>query len=206
MTIEIRPATLADLPMLERRCWPGGEEEMSARITTQGTCSLIALDAGRPVAQLYVRAYQRGYRSPGGLHDGSWWADFSGADETLTIPVRTAVLGCWHVGRVRDPDGAEHEAAQYRGRGIGVGLLEAAVAWLHADGTPFSALVAKAAEHEDRTYLGWLGGLPEGAFTVLGFTRAGTYDDPYILAEPGAVPEAAAVATPARFQIMLYSP
>ena len=205
MTIEVRPATLADLPLLERRCWPGGDEEMRARIVAQGTCSLIALDAGRPVAQRYIRQYERGYRSPAGLHEGSWWADFSGADETLALPARTAVLGCWHVGRIRDADGAEHEAAQYRGRGIGVGLLGAAVDWLHADGTPFSALVAKAAATEERAYLGWLGGLPESAFTSLGFTRAGSYDDPYIRAEPAAVPAAATVATPARFQIMLYS-
>ncbi len=176
---------------------------MQERIARQGTCSIVALDGGRPVAQLYLRAYRPGFRSPGGLHDGAWWADLSGVEDAVELPARTAMLGCWHVGRVRDPDGAEHEAAQYRGRGIGVGLLEAAVAWLHADGTPFSALVAKAAEHEDRVYLGWLGGLPEDAFTALGFTRRGTYDDPYILAEPTAVPSPAAVDHPARFHVMV---
>ena len=53
MDIEIRPATAADLPALECRCWRGGEEVMRSRIEAQGTCSIIGLDAGRPVAQLY---------------------------------------------------------------------------------------------------------------------------------------------------------
>jgi hypothetical protein len=204
MTIDIRPATIGDLPLLERRCWRGGEQEMRSRIATQGTCSIVALDDGRPVAQLYIRALQPGYRSPRGLHDGSWWADLSGVDERLALP-ESAALGCWHVGRLRDADGTEHEAEQYRGRGIGLSLLHGAVAWLRTGTTPFSALIAKAASTDDRAYLGWLGGLPVEAFTAAGFTRLVTFDDPYILAEPSAVPAAATAPEPARFHLMLLA-
>ena len=203
--IEIRPATESDLPLLERRCWPGGEAEMRARIATQGTCAMLALDGGRPVSQLYIRAYQPGYRAPGGLHDGSWWADLSGADSNLTLPKRTAALGCWHVGRIREPDGTEHEAPAYRGRGLGLALLRGAVDWLRSGAAPFDALVAKAAATDDRVYLGWLGGLPIDAFTRFGFVRLLTYDDPYLLAEPAAVPAGTQAEQTARFHLMLLT-
>jgi len=201
--IAIRPATPADLPLLERRCWPGGEAEMRGRIEAQGTCSLLALDGGRPVGQLYVRAYVPGYRAPGGLHDGSWWADLAGAEEGLTLPERTAALGCWHVGRVREADGTEREAPEYRGRGIGVALLRGAVDWLRSGAGPFDALVAKTAGTERREYLGWLGGLPLGEFTALGFQPLLAFQDPYLLAEPDAVPVEGRVEEPARFHLAL---
>jgi hypothetical protein len=202
--IEIRPAAMADLPQLERRCWPGGEAEMRDRIEAQGTCSILALERGRPVGQLYVRAYIPGHRSPKGLHEGSWWADLSGAAGGLDLPERTAALGCWHVGRVRETDGTEREAPEYRGRGLGIGLLRGAVAWLRSGEAPFEALVAKAADTEDRAYLGWLGGLPLPAFVGLGFRPLLTYEDPYILAEPSAVPVDARVEHPARFHLVLF--
>jgi hypothetical protein len=203
MDIEIRPATAADLPALERRCWRGGEEEMGRRIEDQGTCSIIALDAGRPVAQLHLRGYVRGFRSPRGLHDGSWWADLSGVEDEIELPARTAMLGCWHVGRVREADGTETEAEEYRGRGVGAGLLAGVVDWLRSAAAPFDALAAKAADSSDRGYLGWLGGLPLGAFESLGFERRASFDDPYILADPEAVPESAVAEHPARFHLVV---
>ena len=206
MDIQIRPATAADLPALERRCLWGGEDEMRTRIASQGTCSIIALDGGRPIGQLYVRALESGFRSPGGLHDGAWWADLAGIDESLRLPGRTAMLGCWHVGRVREPDGTEREAEEYRGRGIGIALVEGAIAWLRTGHAPFDGLAAKAADSEDRAYLGWLGGLPLSAFEALGFKRLAIYDDPYLLAEPTAVPGTVTVESPARFHLVHFQP
>jgi GNAT superfamily N-acetyltransferase len=203
MAIEIRSATKADLPLLERRCWRGGEEEMRARIAAQGTCSIIALDDGRPVAQLYLRAYQPGFRSPGGLHDGAWWADLSGVPDAGELPARTVMLGCWHVGRLRDPDGSEREDDSFRGRGIGTALLDTAIAWLRSPDAPFDALAAKAADTEQPSYLGWLGGLPLSIFEVRGFRRVASFDDPYLRAEPAAVPDAAATENPARFHLVV---
>lgn len=205
MVLEIRPATIADLPSLERRCWRGGEAEMERRIGTQGTCSLIVVDDGRTVGQLYLRAYEPGARSPSGLHDGAWWADLKGVEGHVSLPERTAILGCWHVGRVRLPDGTEAEAEEYRGRGLGIALLEAAVRWLDAGSGPFDALAAKAADTEERAYLGWLGGLPHAPFEALSFRTVATFDDPYLVAEPDAVPEAARAVTehPARFHLMV---
>jgi GNAT superfamily N-acetyltransferase len=203
MDIEIRPATVADLPALERRCWRGDEEEMLRRMEEQGTCSIIALDAGRPVAQLYLRGYVRGFRSPRGLHDGSWWADLTGVEESLELPARTAMLGCWHVGRLREADGTETDAEEYRGRGVGAGLLSGAVEWLRSGGAPFDALAAKASDSTDRGYLGWVGGLPLDSFESVGFERQASFDDPYLLAEPEAVPPSAVAERPARFHLVL---
>ena len=75
MNLEIRPATLADLPSIERMCWRNGEAEMRARIETAGTCSIIGLDQGRVVAQLYIRRYEPGFRSPRGMLEGDFWAE-----------------------------------------------------------------------------------------------------------------------------------
>jgi GNAT superfamily N-acetyltransferase len=201
--LEIRPATLADLPGLERRCWAGGEEEMRRRIGDQGTCSMVGLDGGRPVAQLYLRDYQRGFRAPRGAYEGAWWADLKGVEDRIELPARTAMLGCWHVGRVREPDGEEREAEEYRGRGVGLGLLRHAIDWLRAGSSPFEALAAKAADAEARAYLNWLGGLALPTFTELGFEPLACFEDPYIQ-ELAERPEVwSGVAHPARFHLVL---
>jgi len=200
--IEIRPAKLADVPALERRCWRGGEEEMRQRIRDQGTCSILGLDAGRPIAQLYLREYRAGFRSPNSLHDGSWWADLKGVEDTVQLPARTLILGCWHVGRVRDPDGTERDVEEYRGQGLGIGLLRAAVDWLRSPASSYDALAAKGTDSEDRGYIGWVGGLPASAFESLGFERLASFEDPYFVAEPEAVPAEAVAEHPARFHLM----
>jgi GNAT superfamily N-acetyltransferase len=204
MKLEIRPAAIDDIPKLERKCWLGGEDEMRRRIAEQGTCSILALDAGHPVGQLYIRTYRRGFRSPRGLLDGSWWADLKGVEDQVELPARTVMLGCWHVGRLRNPDGSEREAEEYRGRGIGMGLLSGAVEWLRSGSAPFEALAAKAAVSAKHGYLNWIGGLPAPAFESLSFERLTSFDDPYFLADPDVVPPEAAVERPARFHLMLF--
>jgi GNAT superfamily N-acetyltransferase len=201
--LEIRPARPADLPGLERRCWAGGEEEMQRRIREYGTCSIIGLDGGRPVAQLYLRAYQRGFRAARGAYGGAWWADLKGVEDRIELPTETAMLGCWHVGRVREQGGEEGEAEEYRGRGVGIALLRHAIEWVREGNAPFEALAAKAADTEARVYLNWLGGLALPAFTELGFESLATFEDPYIeeFAEPPEVWSTA--AHPARFHLVL---
>ena len=200
--IEIRAAHSGDLARLERKCWAGGEAEMRERMAAQGTCAIVALDDGVPVGQLYLRAYRPGFRAEKGLWEGAFWADLNGVEDRVELPERTLMLGCWHVGRVRDADGAEREAPEYRGRGIGKALLEGAVAWLGAQDR-FTALAAKATDSEDRGYIGFVGGLPLSAFTEAGFERLASYDDPCFLADPGVVPESAVAEHPARFHLVL---
>jgi GNAT superfamily N-acetyltransferase len=201
--LEIRPATLQDLPALERRCWFGGEDEMRHRITDQGTCSIIAVDEGRPIGQLYLRAYEPGYRSPAGLHDGGFWADLKGVEPEAELPARTVMLGCWHVGWARNADGTETEAPEYRGRGIGVALLKAAIDWAESEASPFDAVAAKATDSEERSYISWVGNLPLPVFEAHGFERLESFDDPYFLAEPDAVPDSVVAERPARFHLVV---
>ena len=205
--IQIRAAMADDVPLLERRCWREKEEEMYRRIDAQGTCSIIALDGDLPVAQLYLRLYQHGHRAPGGMMDGSWWADFKGleddAETEMDLPDPTLVLGCWHVGRVLLSDGSEKEAEQYRGRGLGIALFEGAMSWCRSR-PEIEALAAKATDSAERSYIGWVGGLPLSAYEELGFTRLATFDDPYFLAEPERVPETAIAEHPARFHLVRW--
>jgi GNAT superfamily N-acetyltransferase len=199
--LEIRPATLADVPRLERKCWVGGEEEMRRRVREQGTCSIIALDGELPVAQLYLRAYRTGFRS-GGLYDGAWWADLKGVEDRVELPPRTAVLGCWHVGRVREADGTDREAPEYRGRGLGKALLEAAIDWLRSE-SPFGALAAKATDCEERRYINFVGGLPLSIFESLGFERIASFDDPYFPPAAQQGPDLRVAEHPERFHLVL---
>src|SRR6266540_43124 len=106
-------------------------------------------------------------------------------------------------GPLREADGSEREDEAYRGRGIGTALLHAAVDWLRSGDAPFDALAAKAADSEQPAYLGWLGGLPVSIFEAHGFRRLATFEDPYLLAEPGAVPDAARAQNPARFHLVV---
>jgi GNAT superfamily N-acetyltransferase len=196
--------SLLNLPQLERACWGGGEEEMRRRIERDGTCSILGLDDGRPVAQLYVRAYQPGYRAPRGLHSGEFWADLKGIEAEIALPERTALLGCWHVGRVRDRDGREREAEQYRGRGVGIALARGAIDWLKRFETRFDALAVKAGASEDRSYLGYVGVLSRAMLESVGFRCMASYEDPYFAEEPDALPAEIQVDNPARFHLMLF--
>lgn len=203
MELEIRPATVDDLAGLERRCWRNGETEMRSRIESAGTCSIIGLDDGRPVAQLYIRAYQPGFRSQRGMMEGDFWADLKGVEPDIDLPDDVALLGCWHVGRTREPDGEEHEAEQYRGRGIGVALLEGAVEWLNRPDTRFNAIAVKATDSEARSYIGFVGALPRIEFETLGFECLTTFDDPYFVESPQNIPAEVEAAHPERFHLML---
>lgn len=183
---------------------------MRERLASQGTCSIVAVvngdgdeNAGRPVGQLYVRAYARGFRSPAGLRDGSWWADLKGVEGVVSLPERTAMLGCWHVGRVRDREGRESEAPEYRGQGVGLGLLRGAVEWMRSGASPFEAVAFKSADCAERPYLEWLGGLPWVDVEPLGFERLALFEDPYLVAEPEAPSPEARVPNAARFHLVV---
>ena len=203
MELEIRPATVDDLDGLERMCWHNGEAEMLRRIQSAGTCSIIALDDNNPVAQLYIRAYQRGFRSERGMLEGDFWADLKGVEPETILSPDVAMLGCWHVGRTRDADGKEHEAEQYRGQGVGVALLKGAIAWLNHDNTRFSALAAKATDSEARSYISFVGALPRVEFEALGFECLTTFEDPYFLESPENIPAEVEAQHPARFHLMM---
>lgn len=203
MQLEIRPATVDDLPGLERMCWRNGETEMRDRIERAGTCAIIGLDDGRPVAQLYIRAYQPGFRSQRGMMEGDFWADLKGVEPDIELPGDVALLGCWHVGRTREPDGEEREAEQYRGRGVGVALLKGAIEWLNQPDTPFGALAVKATDSEARSYIGFVGALPRVEFETLGFECLATFDDPYFVESPENIPAEVEAEHPERFHLML---
>ena len=63
---------------------------------------MLAFDDGRHVAQLQVRPYEPGTRSPDGLDDPLYWMDF--ADRSPSVPDGAVAVFCYHVGQVDDSE------------------------------------------------------------------------------------------------------
>ena len=146
----------------------GTADEVLRRIEELGTSAVLAFDDGRHVAQLQVRPYEPGTRSPDGLDDPLYWMDF--ADRSPSVPDGAVAVFCYHVGQVDDSD--ERDPA-YWGRGLGLALLDALLAW--ADDTGL-AVVAKGVP-EDRAVMTYLGGQPASAYEARGFAVAAAWVD-----------------------------
>ena len=134
--ISFRPMTIADVgvaPISHQ----GEPDEVRQRITDLGASAMLAFDGAQHVGQLQFRRYEPGTRSPKGLWDPLYWADFAG--HTPDLPVRTLVVFCYHVGQLDDTDARD---PRYQGRGLGLRLLDHFLDWATTAAKPAS--VAKA--------------------------------------------------------------
>ena len=80
----------------------GDADEVRVRIGDLGSSAVLAFDGGRHVAQLQLRRYEAGRRSPRGLDEPLYWMDFDG--HVPPLPERTIVVFCYHVGQTDDSD------------------------------------------------------------------------------------------------------
>ena len=87
------------------------------------------------MAQLQLRRYRAGQRSPSGLDEPMYWMDFD--DHAPPLPEQTIAVFCYHVGQTDDSDARDQ---QYWGRGLGVQLLDVLLGWATGQGY---AIVAK---------------------------------------------------------------
>jgi len=146
----------------------GSPDEVRRRIDDLGTSAVLAFDDGRHVAQLQLRRFEPGCRSPNGLDDPLWWMDFAG--HAPPLPEDAVAVCCYHVGQLDDTDARD---PAYMGRGLGLALLDALVAWADGEGL---VVVAKGVP-DDREVMTYLGGQPLSAYEARGFTTAATWVD-----------------------------
>lgn len=171
----------------------GDVPEVVARIADLGTSAMLAFDGGLHVGQLQLRRHAPGTRSPNGLHDPLYWGDF-GIHEP-DVPDGAIAVFCYHVGQTDDTDARD---GRYQGRGVGVQLLDALVAWADEHGIP--AIVAKAVP-PFRPVMMFMGGQPASTYEGRGFvTVASWIDDDLraLVARDGLAPDGVSLDEVAR--------
>jgi len=81
--ISFRPMTAADVGVVPIS-HQGEPDEVLQRIADLGASAILAFDGDQHVGQLQFRRYEPGMRSPKGLWDPLYWADF--ADHAPDLP------------------------------------------------------------------------------------------------------------------------
>jgi GNAT superfamily N-acetyltransferase len=165
--LELRMMTLADVGTVPIG-HQGDADEVRRRIEDLGSSAVLAFDGGRHVAQLQLRRYRPGERSPSGLDEPMYWMDFD--DHAPSLPEQTIAVFCYHVGQTDDSDARD---PHYWGRGMGVQLLDVLVGWAADHGY---AIVAKGVPAA-RPVMTFLGGQPSSVYESRGFTTAATWVD-----------------------------
>ena len=171
--ISFRPMTIADVgvaPISHQ----GEPDEVRQRIADLGASAMLAFDGAQHVGQLQFRCYEPGTRSPKGLWDPLYWADFAGYAPDL--PARTLVVFCYHVGQLDDTDTRD---SRYQGRGLGLSLLDHFLDWATEAG--FAAVVAKAVPPY-RPIMQFMGGQPASVYQARGFEIVADWSDPELQA------------------------
>lgn len=170
--LELRMMTLADVGSVPIG-HQGDADEVRRRIVDLGSSAVLAFDGGRHVAQLQLRRYRAGQRSPSGLDEPMYWMDFD--DHAPPLPEQTIAVFCYHVGQTDDSDARDQ---QYWGRGLGVQLLDVLLGWATGQGY---AIVAKGVPAA-RPVMTFLGGQPSSVYESRGFTTVATWVDPELRA------------------------
>jgi GNAT superfamily N-acetyltransferase len=147
----------------------GDVSDVVTRIADLGSSAMLAFDGEQHVGQLQLRRHVPGTRSPRGLHDPLYWDDFGAAEPE--VPEGAVAVFCYHVGQLDDTDARD---AGYQGRGIGVQLLDALLAWADERGIP--AVVAKAVPAH-RPVATFMGGQPVAVYEARGFVTTATWVD-----------------------------
>jgi GNAT superfamily N-acetyltransferase len=147
----------------------GEAHEVRQRIADLGSSAMLAFEGEQHVGQLQFRCYEPAIRSPQGLWDPLYWADFEERD--LALPERTLAVFCFHVGQLNDSDDRD---PRYQGRGIGVRLLDHFLDWAKREG--FDAVVAKGVP-EPRSIMAFMGGLPARTYQERGFELVASWVD-----------------------------
>lgn len=170
-TLRFRPLEPGDLGKVPLRC-QGTPDEVRATLADLGASAILAFDGDRHVAQLQFRRYDSGLRSPDGLWDPRYWGDFG--EHAPALPRDSLAIFCYHVGQLDDTDARD---ASYHGRGIGLALLDALIAW--ARERRHAALIAKHVPPYPAV-MAFMGGQPARVYAQRGFRRLASWCDPQL--------------------------
>lgn len=167
--ISFRPMTAADVGVIPIS-HQGEADAVRQRIADLGASAMLAFDGDQHVGQLQFRRYEPGIRSPNGLWDPLYWADF--ADHAPDLPGRTLAVFCYHVGQRDDTDARD---PRYQGRELGLRLLDHFLDWARQAG--FAAVVAKAVPSL-RPVMLFMGGQPASVYQARGFEMVASWVAP----------------------------
>jgi hypothetical protein len=162
----------------------GKPDEVRQRIADLGASAMLAFDGAQHVGQLQFRRYEPGIRSPKGLWDPLYWADFAG--HAPDLPAQTLAVFCYHVGQLDDTDARD---SGYQGRGLSLSLLDHFLDWATQAG--FAAVVAKAVP-PSRPVMMFMGGQSANAYQARGFEIVANWVDPelrVIVEDRGLIPD-----------------
>ena len=167
--ISFRLMTAADVGVLPIS-HQGEPDTIRQRIADLGASAMLAFDGDQHVGQLQFRRYEPDVRSPRGLWDPLYWADFAG--HAPALPAGTLAVFCYHVGQRDDTDARD---PQYQGRRLGLRLLDHFLDWASQAG--FAAVVAKAVP-AFRPVMLFMGGQPVDVYRARGFEVVASWVDP----------------------------
>ena len=168
-SISFRPMTAADVGVVPIS-HQGEPDEVRQRIAQLGSSAMLTFDGTQHIGQLQFRRYEPDIRSPNGLWDPLYWADFAG--HAPTLPAHTLAVFCYHVGQLDDTDARD---PRYQGRGLGLRLLDHFLDWAAQSG--FAAVVAKAVPPH-RPVMLFMGGQPVSVYQARGFETVTSWVDP----------------------------
>jgi GNAT superfamily N-acetyltransferase len=171
--ISFRLLTAADVGVVPI-AHQGDSDEVLQRIADLGSSAMLAFDGDQHVGQLQFRRYEPNVRSPKGLWDPLYWADFAG--HAPDLPARTLAVFCYHVGQLDDTDARD---PRYQGRGLGLSLLDHFLDWALQAG--FAAVVAKAVPPYLPVMI-FMGGQPASVYQTRGFETVANWVDPELRA------------------------
>ena len=166
--LRYRPLVADDLAHVPLRC-QGTRDEVTATVADLGASAILAFEGDRHVAQLQFRRYDPTLRSLDGLWDPRYWGDFG--QHAPALPPDTLAIFCYHVGQLDDSDVRD---VNYQGRGIGLDLLDALIAW--ARDRRFAAIVAKHVPPFP-AIMGFMGGQPAFRYEQRRFRRVASWVD-----------------------------
>jgi hypothetical protein len=154
------------------RCLPESLEQKQQILSHQGAFGLGAYEQRRFVGSLwFYRIEDLSQASP---HAPPWSAWHRGAGEYNAISRRMQVgslptlgLSCFHVGRTKESESTDQNDRLYFGRGIGTGLLTAALAW--AQSRDYRSVLSVSGIDSFPEFNIWAGTLPLKVYLRCGF-------------------------------------
>lgn len=144
------------------RCLPESLEQKQALLDSQEALGIGCYDGETFVGSVwFYRIEDRGLGSPLAPPWSGWARGSEDARLDLSqLPVELPFLGlsCFHVGRTKALESEDRNDPSYFGKGIGTGLLSAAVQW--ASQRDYRAIVAMSGIDAFAEFNNWAGTLP----------------------------------------------